>query len=128
MMGLGKIRNQKGQALVEMALVLPILLMLVFGIIEFGRIFNAYIIVSNASREGARYAAVGRSLTDIETDIDNLTSTLGTVTIDVTPTDDGESVKVTVTHPLPLITPIIGPMVSGSNHLDIESSTVMRVE
>lgn len=127
MIGFEKIRNQKGQALVEMALVLPILLMLVFGIIEFGRIFNAYIVVSNASREGARYAAVGRSLTDIETDINNLTSTLGTVTILVDDSDD-ESVKVTVKHPLPLITPIIGPMISGSNHLDIESSTVMRVE
>ncbi len=40
-----------------MALVLPILLLLVAAIADFGRAFNSYIVITNAAREGARYAA-----------------------------------------------------------------------
>ena len=53
-----KIRNEKGAAAVELALVLPILVVLVFGIIYFGTIFNDYIAVSHAARDGARLLAV----------------------------------------------------------------------
>lgn len=44
---------------VEMALVLPILLILVFGIIEFGIIFNRYNSVAHAAREGVRRLSIG---------------------------------------------------------------------
>ncbi|NLG27010.1 MAG: pilus assembly protein [Chloroflexi bacterium] len=50
-------RTQRGAALVEMALVLFLLVLLVMGIVDFGRAFNNYIIIQNASREGARYAS-----------------------------------------------------------------------
>ena len=53
-----KIRNEKGAAAVEFVLVLPILVVLVFGIIYFGTIFNDYIAVSHAARDGARLLAV----------------------------------------------------------------------
>ncbi|MBP7693530.1 MAG: pilus assembly protein, partial [Anaerolineales bacterium] len=49
-----------GQGLVEFAVVLPILLALIFGIIEFARIFAAWLAVQNAARFGARYAITGR--------------------------------------------------------------------
>ncbi|MFC1975648.1 TadE/TadG family type IV pilus assembly protein [Chloroflexota bacterium] len=52
--------KQKGQSLVEFALILPLLLMLLLGIIEGGRIIWAYITVQNAAREAARYAVTGR--------------------------------------------------------------------
>ena len=58
------IRNQKGQALVEFAIVLPILLLLVFGIIQFGILFNNYLTLTDAVRAGARQAAVSRTLSD----------------------------------------------------------------
>lgn len=48
----------KGQALLEFALILPILLMLVLGIIEFGRAWNIDQMVSDATREGARQAVL----------------------------------------------------------------------
>jgi Flp pilus assembly protein TadG len=51
--------REQGAAAVEMALVLPLLLLLVFGIIEFGFIFNRYISVTHAAREGVRQLAVG---------------------------------------------------------------------
>ena len=48
-----------GAAAVEMALVLPLLLVLLFGIIDFGRALNAQITLTEAAREGARAAALG---------------------------------------------------------------------
>jgi Flp pilus assembly protein TadG len=57
---LAKLRkSERGQSLVEFALVLPILLFLVLGVLEFGWILKAEIAVNAAAREGARYAAVG---------------------------------------------------------------------
>lgn len=44
----------------EFALVAPLLILLVFGAIQFGRLYNNYISVTHAAREGARLAAVGK--------------------------------------------------------------------
>jgi Flp pilus assembly protein TadG len=46
--------DQRGQAVIEMALTLPLLLLIVFGIIDFGFMFQRYEVVTNAAREGAR--------------------------------------------------------------------------
>jgi len=51
------VRSQRGSNLVEMAIVLPLLLLLLAGVVDIGRMFNNYIIVANAAREGARLAA-----------------------------------------------------------------------
>jgi Flp pilus assembly protein TadG len=59
-----RIRNQKGQAMVEFVIVAPILLLLVFGIIQFGILFNNYLTLTDAVRAGARQAAVSRTLPD----------------------------------------------------------------
>lgn len=53
-------RWSRGQALVEFAFVLPLVLITMFLIVETGRIFQAYVTVQNAAREGARYAVTGR--------------------------------------------------------------------
>lgn len=52
-------RCRKGQALVEFALVLPLLMLLILGIVEFGRAWNAKQILTDAAREGARLSVVG---------------------------------------------------------------------
>ena len=52
------VTDDTGQAMVEFALVLPILLMLVIGIFEFGRAWNAYQVITDAAREGARNMVV----------------------------------------------------------------------
>jgi Flp pilus assembly protein TadG len=54
------IHDQQGQALVEFALVLPILIVLLFGMVEFGRGFNYWNDATHISAEGARFAAVNR--------------------------------------------------------------------
>jgi Flp pilus assembly protein TadG len=55
-------RSQKGQSMTEFALVLPILVVLLFGVIQFGIVFNNYITLTDAVRAGARKGAVGRRL------------------------------------------------------------------
>ena len=54
-----KLLGEKGASAVEFAIILPVLIMLVFGIIQFGLAFNKYIALTHAAREGARLAAVG---------------------------------------------------------------------
>ena len=52
-------RDQEGAAAVEFALLLPLLVLLLFGMIEFGLAFNTRIQATNAAREAARQAVVG---------------------------------------------------------------------
>ena len=52
------LRSEKGQAMVEFALVLPLLLALLCGIIDFGWLYYNQITLNNAAREGARYAVI----------------------------------------------------------------------
>lgn len=54
-------RSQEGQALIEFALVLPLMLVLIFGILEFGRAIHYWIDSTHLANEGARYAAVNRN-------------------------------------------------------------------
>jgi Flp pilus assembly protein TadG len=50
--------NERGQGLVELALFLPVLVVVVMGAVDFGRAYFAYITIANAAREGAYYAAL----------------------------------------------------------------------
>ncbi len=54
--------RERGQAVVELALVLPLFLLLLLGIVQFGTLFRDYIALTDATRVGARQAAVARSL------------------------------------------------------------------
>jgi len=55
-----RIADQQGQSLVELALVLPALMLILVGILQFGIVFKQYITLTDAVREGARKAAVSR--------------------------------------------------------------------
>jgi Flp pilus assembly protein TadG len=55
-----RIRDERGQAMTEFAIVLPILIVLLFGIVQFGILFNNYVTLTDAARAGARAAAVSR--------------------------------------------------------------------
>src|SRR5574340_438685 len=60
-------RNRKrGQSMVEFALAFPIFLMIVIGIMEFGRLFITYTSVYAAAREGARYGAAVENLCNFD--------------------------------------------------------------
>ena len=60
-------KNQKGQALIETALIIPLLLLLVMGIFEFGRMMYMKNTLNNAARAGARAAAVTPKYVDVTT-------------------------------------------------------------
>jgi len=53
-------KSEQGQTMTEFALVLPILVVFLFGIIQFGIAFNNYVTITDAARAGARKAAVSR--------------------------------------------------------------------
>ena len=72
----GTRRRERGQSLVETAIVVPILLLLVAAVVDFGRIFDAYIVLTNAVREGARYG----TLRDPQPPVDEVA---GIVAVDV---------------------------------------------
>jgi Flp pilus assembly protein TadG len=55
--------DDRGTAVVEMALVLPLLLMVIFAIVDFGRMYNAQITLTEAARDGARAAVLGTNAT-----------------------------------------------------------------
>jgi len=77
---------RKGAAMVEMALVLPVFLLLLLGIFEFGRALSISQMVTNASREGCRRAVLdGSTNTEIETYVEDfLSGSIGINTSDVT--------------------------------------------
>lgn len=57
-MSLGRLEREEGQALVEFALVAPILLFLILGIVDFARAWSAYEVITYSARMGARMAVV----------------------------------------------------------------------
>lgn len=62
--------RDRGAVAVEMALVTPLLVVLVFGIIDFSRVFNAELQLSQAAREGARLAAIVNGSTPVYSSTD----------------------------------------------------------
>ncbi|GAA2198716.1 TadE/TadG family type IV pilus assembly protein [Sinomonas flava] len=95
--------KERGAAAVEFALVLPILLLLVVGIIEFGRLYNAQIVMTNAAREAARTMAVTK---DAGLAVSAAQAVAGGYTINVAPgtcTPDTQ-VTSTVTSQVDLLT------------------------
>jgi Flp pilus assembly protein TadG len=57
--------RERGAAAVELALLLPMLLMVICGIIDFGRMLNAQVTLTQAAREGVRAAALGQTTTQV---------------------------------------------------------------
>jgi len=55
-----RIWSERSQSLVEFSLVVPVLMLLALGIVDFGMAFKSYVELTNATREGARYAVVGK--------------------------------------------------------------------
>ena len=130
-------KREGGQSLVEFALVLPIFLLILFAIVDFGMAFHAWITVTNSAREGARLGAVRASATDIEQRVRDTTGTLDQDDLLVTVTNaegvPGGSVVVDVSYDYSLISPLAGivNMVSGGNisgSLTLSSTADMRLE
>lgn len=125
-------RNEEGQAVVEAAFIIPLLIIILCGIIDFGWIFFNQLTVNNCSREGARYAIVNSDRSDLLTavtsevqsasgfdDIENLTVALEVV--------DNVDIKVTVTKAVKVLTPIAG-IFTENQEVVLTSASVMKIE
>jgi Flp pilus assembly protein TadG len=128
--------GEKGQNLVEFAMVVPIFLILVFAIVDFGMGFHAWITVTNAAREGARIGAVGADQPTIEARVMDTAGSLAQDDITITVTnaqgDPGEAVTVDVQYDYQLITPLSNLMglIGGSfgSEISFHSESEMRIE
>jgi Flp pilus assembly protein TadG len=134
-------RRRRGQALVEFALVVPLFLLLLAAMIDFGLGLNASISVSNAAREGARLGAVDAISADIVSRVNSMmapfpgvptsvTATCthaggGTCTLDnaATKPGSGDSVIVTVSFNYRMIWPL-----AFGNVINLTSTAKFRIE
>lgn len=108
-------RRERGAAAVEFALVVPVLLLLVFGIIEFSRLYNQQISLTNAARAAARVMAIANDQGDaLDAAIDaspSLDPALTSGNVDFAPAacSAGEVMTVAVTYEVNLLTGAFGP-------------------
>lgn len=126
-----RLQDEQGQSLVELAVVLPVLLLILFGIIEFGRVFGAYLTLTSASREAARAGVVGATNAQMETLVGSKAGLdWNNLTITITPPPSsrkrGEELTVRLDYEVQIFTPIIGDLVGNSVSLTAE--TTMRIE
>lgn len=131
-------QSDAGQSLVEFTLILPLLLILLFAIVDFGRAFYTWNSLSNAAREGARVAAVQGSNAQINSAVTaamgGLTTTSPTLTRTYTNVQaaKGETVTVTLNYQFTYVTPISPLLVfiGGSSIANptLTSTSAMRLE
>ena len=139
---LKRIKNQRGAALLETAITLPLILLITVGIFEFGRAYQTWQVLTNAAREGARIAVLpDYTDADVNNSVRNyLTSgrltNASTATISIVrnvPFGAATASRVTVNYPFQFM--VIGPvarLVRSSSTvgapLTMQSSALMRNE
>jgi Flp pilus assembly protein TadG len=125
-------RRSRGQAMVEFTLILPLLLLLILGIYQFGQTYADYIQVTNAARDGGRKALVSRSdasgVADVVSTAKNATWWLdkNQMAVSVSPGQPwttGQNVTVTVTYPYSIN--LLGFVVASGT---LKSATTVRME
>ena len=130
-------RRQTGQAMVEFALLLPIFLVVIFIIVDFGVGISRWVILTNSTREGARLGAVGAITADITNKVASTSNGLldpADVTVYYLDKDGdgdierGESVVVETNYQYELITPLQAFLGLGFGSIDFHSCTDMRLE
>ncbi|MEA2016302.1 MAG: TadE/TadG family type IV pilus assembly protein [Actinomycetota bacterium] len=130
---------EKGSVFIELVLILPVLILLVAGIIQFGFLLNAKIVVNSASYEGARAATLSDNpeLEAANAVLGYASSTMPgwdfgkrlSMNMDISGTDPGDMIKVEVIYKIPIIFSDISPFnVIGDNYAKVIGSSVMRVE
>ncbi len=147
----GRLKSERGAELIEFALIFPLLLLVMLGIVDFGFMFQRYEVLTNATREGARIAVLpGYTTPDVKTRVCAYLNTGGVPTTGcpnpsnpvITVTDDTitvpggaaftlevKRVQLSYTHQYMFIGPIISLMGGSWNSTKpITTVAVMREE
>lgn len=145
------LRDERGVALVEFALVLPLLVLICLGTVDFGRAYARWNLVKNAAREGANFAQLNPGkvsssgiCTDpnnIEWHVHNESSVVNSYAVTVTRADgtavtgcnvagtipaSGTTIKVTASTTFPIITPFVESILGGDP--TVSASVAVRVQ
>lgn len=118
--------------MVEMAIALPVLILIMFAVLDAGRVFNVWITVTNGAREGARAAAtrqtepeilarIDQAMTGVTYDAPLITTDNGSI-----PGPSGTPVTVVIGSDVTMITPVISQIFGAVVHL--EGSSTMQLE
>lgn len=123
-----KSRRELGVSMIETALVVPLLLIILAGVVDIGRAFHTYITVINATREGARFG-VNRSWdtngirTVVRNEAANSDVNLAGATITVSSGGSGYPIRVTTQVQFPML---MGGIL-GVNTIPISSTCAFRI-
>lgn len=121
--------KSRGAALVELAIALPILLLLVFGAIDFGLMLKDSLALRQVAREAARSAAVGGNQATVQAHIDTWADNLGlteNVQSSIEAEDQpGTMTTVTLTYPH---TVLMGKLIGLPDTVQLNATMVMRRE
>ena len=130
-------KSEKGQAMVEFALCLPLVLVILGAVMDFGWVFMHELTLSTAVREGARIASVsagsGSYIDETMEKVEDTASICnnGSLNVSVTATNPGHpgdgDIEVRATYDLQMLTPM-AKLIFGGMTYEIHSSCVMRAE
>ena len=137
-----RLRSESGAELIEVALTLPLLMLVLLGIIEFGFVFQQYEVITNAAREGARVAVLpSYSTDDAKTRINNYLDASGLKSASATVNVAAQSAvaigtncmvpmqaTVSYPHPVPFIGGIIKYFGGTMGAMTLHATSTMRVE
>lgn len=125
-------RDERGQSMVETALILPVLLLLLVGILDFGRIMYSYAHLHMAAQETVRVGGLGRNDTEITSFAKDYVQLkeVDQLKINISPGDSsrdaGDYVTVKLEYPFHFITPFVSSLFPSS--LSIKAESTIRVE
>ena len=122
-----KFNHEHGQSLVETALTLPIFILILCGILDFGWLFTNQLMLNNCSREAARFGVVNVDKEDEVVAKAKSMIFMGTPETDFADVDfTEEDVTVTVNLTVSCLTPIVGAFYHN-NQAELTSTTTMRI-
>jgi Flp pilus assembly protein TadG len=142
---LRRVRSERGAELIELAIVLPILLLVFAGMVDFALVLQRFLTLNNAAREGARVAVLpGYTQTDVQNRVTQYvregtgdaaaspTTAVTAVSIDPpgpTPAFPAAEVTVTLTHSYLFLGPVSGLLGGGSfSSITLTARSTMRIE
>ena len=116
--GRGREKAERGQSLLELAILLPVLLLVLLGILDVGRLYMTLVAITDAAAEGASYAASHPTETvEIQqraAESSTALTTIDPLMVDVyyeNPLSSGQPITVTVNYDYDLLTPVLSAIV-----------------